>query len=420
MERTDLRLGSRNLIRDLNIAAVLGAIRRQEPISRVEIAARTGLGKSTVTGVVSRLLALGLVREVGAAESSGGRRPILLELNPTSRLAIGVKLAPGSVTTAACDLHARPIARSRREFAVKRGEAAVMEALVGSIQDALRAAGGTAPDALGVGVALPGIVDPVTGTSISSHLLDWADFPLRERLEQEIGLPVFIDNDANAYALAEWSYGAGRNVSDLVAVTVGIGVGSGIVAGGQLYRGAISGAGEIGHITIQEGGPLCRCGNQGCLEALASDVAISRRAQELGLLGRTSDPVQAREAVATKAAAGDRTAIAILAEAGSHLGTGIANAVNLLNPKMIVLGGEAVEQAGDFLLPSARAAIARQAFSVLARDVLVVRGRLGADAWLMGAASLVLDEVFRPPLYRPTDPSSLSLSTLVAAEAEGR
>lgn len=187
-----------------------------------------------------------------------------------------------------------------------------------------------------------------------------------------------------------------------MTLTAGVGVGAGIIIGGQLYRGGRCGAGEIGHMTIDEEGPPCHCGNRGCLEALVSDEAIARRAREkLGGTSPTPDqgPIT-REKVVEKALAGDSTAREILREAGYHLGTGIANLVNILNPEVIVVGGEAAAQAGELILEPVREAMRKRAFSVLAKDTRVVPAALGPDGWLVGAATLVLQEFFRMPIHR--------------------
>lgn len=425
-----LRIGSKQLIKDLNISTVVETVRKREPISRVEIAELTRLGRSTVTGIVNLLLKENILVEIGSAESRGGRKPVLLKLNPRARYVIGVKLAPASVTAALTDLHAMVVRKVKRPISSRQGAEAIFSTLLGAIEDVTKENGDVqGPSVIGIGVVLPGIVNVKTGTSLSSHLLHWANIPVKELLERELRIRVFVDNDANAFALAERSYGAGRGKDNLVCVTVGVGIGGGIITNGEIYRGSITGAGEIGHITINERGPVCSCGNRGCLEALASDGAVEKAAREaitrglktsiLEKAGGKLDEVT-RETVVLAAKEGDRVARRILRQTGHHLGTGVANAINLLNPERIVIGGEAIQQAGELLLEPLREAMLKRSFSILANGVEVVPAALGEDAWVMGAATLVLEEVFKPPIYGAEDSPPLAIPNLVDPAAEGR
>lgn len=403
-----IRQGSKRLIRDLNVSTIINLIRRQEPISRVELAERAGLGKSTITGIVNSLIRDGFLIEVGNGESGIGRRPVLLKLNSQARYTIGLKLAPTEISTALTDLHARVVQRVEHEVNPDAGPASVIDALVGNIREVIRAQQIEPASVIGIGVVLPGLVDPRTGVSLSSYFLKWRNIPLRAALEEELGLPVFVDNDANAFALAEHWYGAGQGSANMLAVTVGIGIGSGIIIDGSLYRGGRKGAGELGHMTMDLDGPQCGCGNRGCLEAFAADGAIVRLARAAvtkfpgslisGITNDRPDEIT-RHTVVEAALQGDRAARWALAEAGHKLGAGLANAVNLLNPERIVVGGEAVTEAGDLLLEPVRQGLRERAFSVLADDTQVVPASLGADAWLMGAATVVLEEVFKAPIY---------------------
>ncbi|HCW51517.1 MAG TPA: hypothetical protein DGR79_05560 [Clostridiales bacterium] len=425
-----LRSGSKQLIRDLNISTVVETVRQRGPISRVEIAEVAKLGRSTVTGIVNLLLKEGILVEAGSAESRGGRKPVLLALNPRARCVIGVKLAPASVTAALADLHAQVLQKVRRPLSRGQGPEAVFRTLLDVVHEVQRMDDGVkGPPVIGVGVVLPGIVNTTTGTSVASHLLHWANIPVRELLEKELRIPVLVDNDANAFALAERTYGAGQGADNLLCVTVGVGIGGGIITNGRVYRGSITGAGEIGHITIDERGPLCSCGNRGCLEALASDGAIAQAARRAVAKGRKTLILEAaggdpsaitRETVVLAAHEGDRVARRILREAGRHLGTGLANAVNLLNPERIVIGGEAVQQAGDLLLSPLREAMKERSFSVLADEVAVVPAALGEDAWLVGAATLVLEEVFTPPIYgADEDRPPITIPSLLGHTVQG-
>lgn len=419
--------GDKNLIRDLNIALVTDVIRRHGPISRVEIARQTKLGKSTVTGIISQLLAEGLVREVGSAESSGGRRAVLLALNADARYVLAVKVGPERVTAALADLNA--VIRKRAVELTRQKPEEIISFIESAVRRVVAETGVEWTRILGLGVVLPGIVDPNTGTSVSSYFLDWADMPLRSLLEERLGIHVFLDNDANAMTLAEQWFGSGRGFRNLIGVTLGIGIGSGVIIDGRLYRGATAGAGEVGHITIDENGPVCKCGNKGCLETLAADGAIVRRAREelerikgdhllLQSCGGKLD-LLTREMVIDAAKAGDELCRALITEAGRHIGTGLATVVNIINPEAIIIGGEAAVQAGPLLLEPIAEAVRERAFSNLADSLRILPAALGNDGWLIGAAAEVLDEVFKLPVSqnRLTRPGIAVTSLLRAQEA---
>lgn len=406
-----VRRGSKRLIRDLNQSLLLDLVRRGGPISRVELARRTRLGRSTVNEIVNGLVRDGLLREAGNAETASvGRPPVLLRFNPEARYVVGLKLAPTRITAALTDLDARVITRSERELAGDFEPAHVVRALAEQVRAVVHARDISDEQLLGVGVVLPGLIDPATGIALASQFLHWRNIPLRAALAEALSLPVFVDNDANAFALAEHWYGAGRGCDELLVVTVGIGIGAGTILHGQLYRGSRDGAGELGHMVMNGAGPLCVCGKHGCLESYAADAGIVRLAREAaeqglapGLVARAGSNAEVtRELVVEAARQGDGAARRILSAAGGILGVALANAIGLLNPARIVVGGETTSAAGELLLDPARAAIREHAFSILADEVEVIPASLGPDAWLMGAATLVLEEVFKTPIFART------------------
>ena len=391
-----MQTGDRQLIKELNVTAVITSIREHEPISRVDIARLTGLSKATVTTITQMLLCAGLILETGSGDSRGGRRPTLLRLNPTARLAVGVKIAPASITAALTSLQGQILERTSVDLPEE--PPAIVEAVEASVRDVVRRAGFTLSPTrlLGVGVGLPGIVDPNTGSSISSYFLRWQDVPIKQLLETRLGLPVYPENDANCFALGEYWYGAGRGASSLLAMTVGVGIGAGLILDGHIFRGSLYGAGEVGHIIVQRDGPLCACGRFGCLEALAADAAMVQRARQLKADWRAYQG--GRPEVVAAAQAGDAAARQALAEAGEWVGLGLANLVNTVSSDFIVVGGEAVSQAGEMLLQPIRAALQRYVFSPLAGRVRVEAARLGDEVWLIGATVLALQRFFHAPL----------------------
>jgi glucokinase len=253
------------------------------------------------------------------------------------------------------------------------------------------------PDVAAVGVSFGGPVDFPAGRTVTCHhLAGWEDFPLREAVAQRTGLPVVMDNDANAAALGEATFGAARGCQHVLYLTVSTGIGGGLILNGRVHRGANSMAGEIGHTCVAPGGPCCTCRRRGCLESVASGPAIARAAREALARGEVSrlcaiPPEELTAKHVAEAAATDVLAARIMACAGDYLGAGIAAAVNLLNPHIVVIGG-GVSQAGEVLFRPLREAVKRGAIPVSVRDLPIVPGALGPRGALLGAAALALTE----------------------------
>jgi len=377
-----LRKGDQGLLRDHNRRLIVGLLRSHGPVSRTTLAQLTGLSPSVLTRSARHLLAEGIAREVGKTRSNGGRRAILLAFNPAYAYGIGVKVERERVLAARVDLAGRIARRWEAPMPASPTPDEMFSLVKNAVQ---RLACGRI---LGVGVAISGFVD-AHGVDLYSPILGWHNVAVGEPLADCLGLPVRVENDVNALALAEDLYGAGLRFQDFVCVTVGEGVGAGVVIDGELYRGAFGGAGEIGHMTIDPAGPRCRCGEKGCLEALASDQALCTDAERLGFPG-----------VATMAAAarnGNTSAQAAFRRVGQALGLGLKNVVNLLNPEAIVLGGERMADA-DLFLPALEEEVRHHAFPETARDLSIVSAELGPDGFLIGAATLVSTEAFRSPL----------------------
>lgn len=383
-----LRSADRHLIREWNEALVLNFVRRHEPVTRPEIAERTGLGRSTVTVITRRLISQGLVVESGSLESEDpGRPPVLLRLQAGTHSVVGLKLGPTGVMASVLDLHAE--ARHSLFMPLPRDGAPVevVRLLVEAARQIIEKAPPDLGPPIGVGLVLPGIVQAETGASWNPYHPHWSAVPFRHLLEAELELPVIAENDANAAALAERWYGSGQGAESLLSLTVGVGIGAGLIISGALHRGARSGAGEIGHVQVDPQGPLCRCGRRGCLEAVAGDA------------GSLYPPGTGRERVVHAAQAGDPQAASVLQQVGRTIGVAIANAVNLVSPDRVVVGGEAIMQAGELLLTPIRRALQEQTIPGLTAPPLV-QASLGGEAWVRGAAVVVLEEAFRVPLHK--------------------
>lgn len=403
-----LRSGNRQLIREINKSLVLGVVHKHEPISRTDISQVTNLSLATISGITAELIEQGLIFEQEAGTSTGGRPPILLSLNRQAGCVIGVKLTETHVVAALTDLAAEIVDRETAPIGSDHRPQAVVEVLAAAVER-LRAAH---PDRhiFGVGLGIAGVVDRRNGVCRFSPFFQWRDVPLRQMLEARLALPVVLENDANTFTLAEQWFGAGLGASDFLVITLGRGIGMGMVLDGQLYRGGGGGAGEFGHIVMVPDGPQCDCGKRGCLEALVSDPAILQRMRTA--FGRD---VAMEEAISL-ARQGDLIAQGIFAAAGRTLGMALAHLVNIFNPPLIVVGGEGV-RAFDLMIEPLKETLQAHCFDRFFNDLRLVAEPWGDDAWARGAAGLMLDEMFRPTLYRHDEKRASLLSPFHAIKA---
>jgi len=391
-------LGNRDLIRAMNRSIVLNVIKTYGPIARAEVARQTGLSPATVTGITAELIAEDLVFEKDMGDSSGGRRPILLAINPSGGYVIGIKLTETQAIGALTDLEATVIVK-RTDNLHGRDPEVIVKQLSLLVSELLKMAGLPKKKLLGVGVGLAGIVDSEQGMLRQSPFFGWRDLPLGEMLQAQVRVPVYVDNDVNTLTLAEMWFGGGQGIDSFLIVTVGRGVGLGIVVNGQFYCGARGGAGELGHTVIDPEGPTCECGKRGCLEAYVGDPGLVRMAKEAVNRGEISGPINDIGDLLTPAQAGDPGARAVFACAGNVLGQGIANLLNIFNPQKIIISGEGT-RAGDLLFGPMRESIANHVMPGLASDTSIQIDAWGDDAWARGAASLVLRQLFVSPLHK--------------------
>jgi glucokinase-like ROK family protein len=396
--------GNSDLIREVNRSLVLDLIRRQGPISRAEVKRITGLNFTTVSNAVGDLVASGLVQEVGFGTSHGGRKPLLLTLNSTARYVIGCELQSTQLVLGLFDLTGSLLSRAELPKDPGTSPAEVVERVVAGIGQLLQETGVRQEQIEGLGVAAPGPLNADHGILLTPpNMLGWHDVPLQEMLEAATHLPVVIDKDGNAAALGEVWFGAGQGVRNLVLIIVDAGIGAGIVAGGRLYRGGRSGAGEIGHTTIDIDGPRCSCGNHGCLEAIASGFALGKKAGEAIRRGVSSvlaafvDTGIGVDELLAAVAQGDKLAGDLLDECGRTVGIAVANVVNMYNPELIVLAGR-LAQESPLVLARAQELGKVRAFSVLANEVRIVQSALGNQFLVAGAAALVLARLFQAPV----------------------
>ncbi|HEX75259.1 MAG TPA: ROK family protein [Dehalococcoidia bacterium] len=322
-------------------------------------------------------------------------------LKVNQQLALAVDLGGTKIIAAVVLPDGKIISRNYCLTVADKGPKAVFNRLLSAANKTVTQAKLKTSELTGVGIAAAGALDMERGVITDSpNLPNWHDIPLRDILADGLGITTYLINDASAAALGEHRFGAGKGVDNLIYLTVSTGIGGGIIMGSKLYSGADGCAGELGHMTIEAGGPKCNCGNLGCLEALASGTAVAREAVRRVNGGETSSIVElvagrlesiTAEIVALAARQGDSLACDIVAEAANYLGIGLANLVNIFNPELIVIGG-GMSQMGNMLLKPARKVVKERAFKLPARTVRIVRARLGSNAGIIGAAAYVFDQ----------------------------
>lgn len=391
-----LRHGTFKWMKSINRTIVLNKIRKNAPISRAQIASDTGLTPPTVGNIVKGLLEKGLIRETQLGESQGGRKPTLLMLNSNHLFVIGVDAGPASIRCILTNLEGQ----TKKEYtspSIKGvSEERFLQEMIIGIQNLLNA---DIPKekVIGIGVAMHGAVDAVTGTGLFAPNLGFKNVPIKQRLEEEFDMDVTVDNDARAMAMGEYWFDEHGGLETLVALNIGSGVGSGIILNGKLFYGAQSVAGEIGHMTIDLYGELCECGNVGCLQTLATGDAIARQAKKemtLEMINQLDKPLSG-ETVYKLAKEGNEIAIRVLERTGTVIGIGIINLIHLLNPERIVIGG-GVSMASEFIMPSIKKAIQDRGLTQQVKDTEVVLAKLGSDSTVKGAIAIVLDTLFHP------------------------
>ena len=379
--------GSLSSLREFNRLRLVDFLRINGTASRADLARRTGLSRSTVSNLVTDLQRRGLVveREVDSAgEGRPGRPATLLSLDPSAGAAVGVDFDHDRVGVAVSDLSRDVLAETWAPWDVDHDCTGALDLAADKIEAVVTEAKIDRESLLGAGVALAGPINRERrGLHHSAVLPDWAGVDAADELEQRLGVPIYVDNDANCGALAEVTLGAGRNARFAAYVSISSGIGAGIVVDGRPYRGHAGTAGEIGHVVVDPQGPICRCGNRGCLETLASSQAL------VDLVQPSRDGEIGVQDVVELARQGDPGCRRAIADAGRVVGGAIAGLVNLLSPEMVVIGGD-LGEAGELLLGPLREAALRDALPAAASELRIVAGELGERANLLGALALVL------------------------------
>jgi glucokinase-like ROK family protein len=341
-----------------------------------------------VSSLVSELQHAGLVIErtgnVTPSGAQGGRPGVLLALEPRAGCAVGVDFGHTHVRVAVADLSSRVLAERRRELDVDRSAETALDGAAQLVDELLAEAGVDREAVIAVGMGLPGPLDRVTGAVGSSVILPgWAGLRPGEELARRLHLPIEVDNDANLGALGELTFGATRDAGDIVYLKLASGIGAGLILGGRLQRGATGIAGELGHVIVDPDGHVCRCGNRGCLETVAAAPAL------LDLLRRSHGEGFTTRDMLESCAAGDLGCRRVITDAGRAIGRALADLVNFVNPRYVIVGGE-LSAAGEPLLGGIRESIERFALPAAAEAVTVSCGVLGERAELLGALALVI------------------------------
>lgn len=395
--------------RDLHVVEAL--VRRFGSLSQVEIHELTHLRRSTISGLARDLLKQGRLMEAGRSDNAMGRKRILLRLNEEHGFFLGVGFDDEAVLAAVMDLRPRIHSMVREATRLEGGMNDLARQLLSCAHEAVRQAGLKAESLLGIGLAGSGLVNSQEGTMVMSSTIESVrHVPLRRIFEKEFSVPVMLANFASAKAVAERTLGAGAPADDMIYVEYGkTGIGAGIISGGKLIHGAGYAAGELGHTHVTEEGPPCKCGSFGCLEALAGAAAIESRIRKAIAEGSGSevislaggDPDAVSGWMVLKAAQmGDKTCSAIVEQAANYLGLGLANLVNLFNPSVLVLD-QRLKLAGQSLLEQVIKVVKRQALSYSTKNVNIRFGSLGAEASVLGAASIALEKHFEIPALKP-------------------
>lgn len=381
MSRTSSRALGRERIRSLNQSAVISAIHRNGRISRTDLAAELRLSPAAITAITAPFVDEGLVfeAELGATPSVG-RKPILLGINYDHAHVFGVKVMNHAVVAALTNLNAETLAL-HTEPLPDTTEGTVLNAIVKATTVLRQRAADASIRPIGVGVSAPGAVDYLAGTVRHSHLLNWFHLPFADALQQALNLPVLIENDVNALAAAHAWFGHGRGHDAFLVLTIGRGVGLGVVLNGALYRGPRGGAGEFGHSVFRPLSPRVMDDQPATLEERICDSGLVAQAQRL--LGHDLTA----EELTDLAAGGNRTVLDLLADAGDCLGVAISTLINIFAPSLVILGGEGLRNS-HYLLPQVRPMLRRYCFGDLADDVEIVIDSWGDDGWARGAAGL--------------------------------
>lgn len=395
--------GSFELMKKLNFEAILKVIKNNGSLSRADIAKLTGLTPASVTNITKILIESDYLIERGIGESSGGRPPIILEINIKARYIIGVSIGVGSIDVVLTDLGAEIVTKKTIYIDENNiNEEYVFTHLINLINEVIEISEIDRKKIVGIGVAMHGVVNPILGISQYAPYYNWENVNIKSILEEKFEYPVFLDNDVRAIALGESLFGAAKRIDNFVAINISNGIGAGIIIDNKPYYGVDYSAGEIGHMVVEQDGSLCNCGNYGCLESVASNKSVERkviRSIKQGVSTLLTNEVEDIEKISIRdisiaASKGDELSISVLKETARYIGVGISGLVNILNPKLIVLVGDIFEQ-DKIMIKTLSEVVKKRGLRISTENVKIVKSDLGENAAVIGAATLVIQEVFK-------------------------
>ncbi|HEY3476969.1 MAG TPA: ROK family transcriptional regulator [Anaerolineales bacterium] len=383
---------------------IMRALRRQGRISQSEISHITGWSKAKASQEIRSLIEKGYLMQAGEGASQGGRKPRLLRINNQLGYVAGIDIGATSLDIALADVTGSILQRCTEPTDVHLSPESVLGHCVELLLDLIRAQGATADRMLGIGVGVPGPVDFARGVLVAPPLMpEWENFPIRDFFKKTfISAFVVVDNDVNIMALGEQRSGEGAGIDHFIFVKIGTGIGAGIISNGKIHRGSDGCAGDIGHICVDKEGPLCACGNKGCLEAMAAGPAIASKALEAARNGTSSILSQMRESnggslrpedANAACREGDQAALDIIRDSGQMIGDVLASLVNFFNPSHIFVGG-GITNFGNHLLVAIRRAVLHRSLPLATTHLSIKFSRMGSNAGVMGAISLALDYLF--------------------------
>jgi len=378
-------------IRNINKHAAVDLIRfAGKRISRTDIADGLGLTRAGVTFIINDLIENGIILETESRSTPSGRPPVMLEINQKNGWVAAIDMGATHLSVALGDLSAHILEETEQPFRIADGPEKCLSEANQAFKQILEKRNLRLAELSAVGLSVPGPVVTETGMVMAPPIMPgWDRFPIRDSLEKSWNVPVTLNNDADLGALGEWAFGAGRGEKNIVFIKVGSGIGAGLIINQQIFGGTTGSAGEIGHLTVDENGPLCTCGNHGCLEAFASGRAIEIQAKELARSGKRtllSDPnlktITVRD-VANAAQRGDLAAQEILRRSGTYIGIAIAGLINLINPSVVIIGG-GVAEVGDLLTGPIRKVVRERSLRASEHAVRITTAMLGRRSTLIG------------------------------------
>ncbi len=392
--------GNNSFLKELNQKTILDLIRVNKAISKADLSQFTGLSPTAVGVIVNKLLEKGYIHETGTGESKGGRKPVMLELKPGSFYTVGIDIDVGSMSIVLIDITSAVVYTKQVRTAPVLTVDEASKIIGTELGKILKANSVKQDKVLGMGISIPGLIENDSQRIILAPNLGWKDIDLRKHLAVAEKMPVYVENEAMASAICENWIGSCQGVNNFICINIKSGIGSGIFTGGRLYRGAAGSAGEVGHITVDESGPKCGCGNYGCLETMASVKYMEERARRLIRQGTASslnaiedtDGIGINDVIAA-AVNGDGAAGGILLESARYLGIAISNLVNTLNPSKVVIGKEFVRYS-DLVIEQLKAVVAAKALKYPASKVEIVASEIGEQSSALGAAIIPLKVLF--------------------------